>query len=431
MLASAARTVGPRSVVSVAVTGQRTATALLDADLGTLHAGPNVDTRAVFEGGAIDAAHGPLVHRTTGRLPSMLFVPAKLAWWRAHRPRTARRIAKAAGIDAWAALALTGSLAETQPGLAEAGLLDVSRRGPADALLDTLGVPPAIAPETVPVGGVVGRLSREAADRTRLPRSVDVHLSGPDAQAAAVGCGAGAPGHAAIPAGWSAPVQIATSAPVFDRRMRTWTTLHALPERWAVEANPGDTGRVVDAVRRLLGPRISPARLDALAAAAPTPWAGAAFFGPRALDLSRPGMTMGGLLFPAPITQERLEAGTVARAALENVAFALRESLELAREVAGGAPTEVALTGGMAESGIFPGLLADVLGEPVRLHRRATAVGAALLATARPEEIGARCAEHAARGRRVEPSDRALDYAELYPRWLRLRSGLDALAAEL
>lgn len=430
-LANAARTVGPRNVVSIAATGQRTATTFLDSNLQTLHAGPNIDTRAVFEGGAIDAEHGPLVHRTTGRLPSMLFAPAKLAWWRVNRPRTARRIAKTAGIDAWAALQLTGALAETDLGLAEAGLLDVSNVRPASALLETLGAPLTLLPDTVPLGGSVGRLTREASDATGLPRSVDVRLSGPDAQAAAVGCGVAASGCAAVSAGWSAPVQLTSPAPVFDPRMRTWTTLHALPHRWTVEANPGDTGRVVDAVRRLLGPRISPARFDELAAAAPASWATVAFFGPRALDLSNPGMTMGGLLVPAPITQEGLEAGPIARAALENAAYALRESIELAREVAGSAPAETALTGGMGESGIFPALLADVLGEPVRLHRRATAVGAAVIAAGRPDEIEARCAELAARGRGVEPSNRALEYEELYPRWLRLRSKLDDLAAEL
>ena len=137
VLAQGAQAAGPRNVAAVAVTAQRLATCFFDADLATLSAGANNDTRAVFQGGAMDDAHGSLIHRTTGHLPSMLFAPAKYAWWRESRPRTARRIAKTAGLDAWAALQLTGTLAETRLGLGEAGLLDVTSGKPARGVTGT------------------------------------------------------------------------------------------------------------------------------------------------------------------------------------------------------------------------------------------------------------------------------------------------------
>ncbi len=464
VLAKGARKVGPRNVETVAVVGQRCAVCFFDAELRTVYAGPQTDARAVFEGGAIDEEHGPLVHATVGHLPSLMLVPAKLHWWRTQRPRAAGRIAKASGLDAWAALQFTGSLAETPHGLAELGLLDVSTRAPATGLLNTLGLSRDILPCMLPLGAAAGRLTRDAADATGLPSTVEVRLAGPDAQAAAVGSGAATYGSASVPAGWSAPVQVTTTAPTFDPRRRTWTTLHSVDGRWVVEANPGNTGGAVDIIRRLLGPRVTPARFDALAANAPdTTRVVAAFLGPQALDLSNLGMTMGGLLSPVPITQEGLDPGTVARAALENVAFAVRESLSLAREVAGQAHHQqigeggevpafagmtgssgkrdgagvaeqecvAALSGGMAESGVFPGLLADVLGEPVRLHRKATATGAAMIATTPPLELAARSAALAAEGKLVEPGEGSLEANERYERWLRLGAKLDALAGEL
>ena len=432
VLAQGAQAAGPRNVAAVAVTAQRLATCFLDANLGTLSAGANNDTRAVFQGGAMDDAHGSLIYRTMGHLPSMLFAPAKYAWWRESRPRTARRIAKTAGLDAWAALQLTGTLAETRLGLAEAGLLDVSSGKPAGALLEQLGVPLDLLPDVLPLDAPVGQLAAEASEATGLPRTTPVHLAGPDSHAAAVGCGVVARGAAACAAGWSAPVQVTTPLPAFDPQARTWTSLHGVSGKWTVEANPGDTGRTLDAVRRLIAPRASLARLDTLARSAfesgkPV----AAFLGPRAIDLSNPGITMGGVLVPAPITQEGLNTADIARAAYENAAFAIRESLALARSVAGTEPGTFALSGGLTESAVFPQLLADVLGEPVRVHRNATATGAAALATTPANELASRCADLAANGASVEPGPRSRECGESYERWLRIRERLDALTEEL
>lgn len=432
VLARGAQAAGTRNVVSIAVTSQRLATCFFDARLETLSAGANNDTRAVFQGGAMDDAHGPLIYRTTGHLPSMLFAPAKYAWWRESRPRIARRIAKTAGLDAWAALQLTGTLAETRLGLAESGLLDVTSDTPPAALLERLGVPLDLLPDMLPPDTPVGRLTAEAAEATGLPCETPVHLAGPDSHAAAVGCGAGTDGAAACAAGWSAPVHVTTPSPAFDPQARTWTSLHGTHGRWTVEATPGDTGRMLDAMRRLLAPRASHERFDALAQSAfesgrPV----TAFLGPRAIDLANPGITMGGILLPAPITHGGLDAADIARAAFENVAFAIRESLALAHSVAGTEPGTFALTGGMAESAVFPQLLADVLGEPVRVHRNATATGAAALATTPASELAARCPDLAANGTSVEPGPRSRECGESYERWLRLRERLDVLTEEL
>ena len=431
-LAQGAQTAGPDNVAAIAVTAQRLATCFFDADLTTLSAGANNDTRAVFQGGAMDDAHGALIHRTTGHLPSMLFAPAKYAWWRESRPHTARRIAKTAGLDAWAALQLTSTLAETRLGLSESGLLDVASGAPAEALLEQLGVPVGLLPDALPPDAPVGQLTAEAAGATGLPRTTPVHLAGPDSHAAAVGCGAATDGAAACAAGWSAPVHVTTTSPAFDPQARTWTSLHGVGGRWTVEATPGDTGRTLDAVRRLLTPRASHERFDALAQSAfasgrPV----TAFLGPRAIDLSNPGITMGGVLMPAPITHGGLDAADIARAAFENAAFAVRESLALARMVAGTEPGTFALSGGMTESAVFPQLLADVLGEPVRVHRNATATGAASLATTPTQELAGRCADLAANGASVEPGPRSRECGESYERWLRLRGRLDALTDEL
>jgi sugar (pentulose or hexulose) kinase len=156
-------------------------------------------------------------------------------------------------------------------------------------------------------------------------------------------------------------------------------------------------------------------------------------WGPRALDLSNPGMSLGGLLTPTPVTYDGIDAATVARATLENIAFAIRECVALVDEVAPGPAGPIALTGGMAASEAFAGMLANTMGRPVRRHPpRASASGAAIVAGL-PRDAWAKAGTEAATHAEVVEPDpsAALAAAERYERWLRLRAKLDALADDL
>jgi xylulokinase len=120
------------------------------------------------------------------------------------------------------------------------------------------------------------------------------------------------------------------------------------------------------------------------------------------------------------------DRGHLLRAALEGVAFALREGLE-ALEEAGTPVPELRLAGGGASSEPWRGMLADVLGRPLRplpdaVASVVSARGAALLAGLasgfylRAEEVPAPDPE-----RVIPPGDGAYDaayarYRELYPR---------------
>ena len=426
--------VRPADVMAVSITAQRGGYALLDAGGRTLHLGPNTDLRAVFQGAAMDEEAGEAIYAVTGHLPSMFFMPAKLRWWQAHQPRTADRVAKAATLGAWATHELTTVLAETPETLAEAGLLDIDSRMPATDLLARLGLDPSLIPDVVATGEATGKLDANVAASVGLPTGIPVVLSGPDAHVSALGAGAVEPGDICITAGWSAPVQAVVDRPIRDPQRRTWAGPHVAPDRWVVEANPGDTGGTLDAVRLLAGPRLSPARLDEMAARAGESGSSTiALWGPRALDLSNPGMSLGGLLMPVPLTLDGLDVGALAWATLENVGFAIRECVELARGVSGLPAGAVSLTGGMAASSVLARMLANLLGEPTHVHHpRAAATGAALVAGVPPGELLEASANVGGHAALVEPSPS--DHAEAderYDRWLWLRSRLDELADEI
>ena len=130
-----------RRVAAVTVTSQRQGVVFLDGERRVLYAGPNVDLRAIFEGGAIDDEMGARVYEVTGRLPSFLFTPARLRWFRRHEPDTYRMIDRVATLADWLRFELSGELAGEATLAAEAGLLDVRERGWCTRLLEEIGVP--------------------------------------------------------------------------------------------------------------------------------------------------------------------------------------------------------------------------------------------------------------------------------------------------
>jgi sugar (pentulose or hexulose) kinase len=421
-------------ISAISVSAQRGGTAFLDGDGREIYLAPNTDLRAVFEGAALDERFGHEVYATTGHLPSMFFTPAKLHWWREHHPRTATRVRAVATLGAWAVRELTGELAETPEQLAETGLLDITTGVPNGDLLERLEIDRDLLPRMVNAGTPTSVLTTAAAASTGVPDGTPIYLAGPDAQTAALGAGCAAPGDTCVIAGWSAPVQRVTAEPFIDSHRRTWASLHPAPGRWVSEANPGDTGGTMDAIRRMLDPRMSNDRFDSLAATAPERTQQVlALWGPHALDLSSPGMSLGGLITSAPVTFDGIDRGTVARATLENIAFAIRECVALLDEVAPGAANDaIALTGGMAGSSVFPAILAATLGAPLRLHApRATSTGAAVIASRPRANWPSAAAEIAAHSEVIEPGASAsLELGERYERWCEIKSRLDAIAEE-
>ena len=139
---------------------------------------------------------------------------------------------------------------------------------------------------------------------------------------------------------------------------------------------------------------------------------------------------MGGLTFPVPMTLGGPTRGQLARAALENFAYALRANLEQAETVAGFQAEKLALGGGITRSPTFNRIMADVLGRKITLSRSpdATPIGAALTARTAirqypslPEAATRRALDN----RRLTPNPQnAAEYQDLYHEWIRIQASL-------
>src|SRR5204863_8136733 len=147
-----------------------------------------------------------------------------------------------------------------------------------------------------------------------------------------------------------------------DAERRLWTSPH-LTGGFGLEAHCGESGVPVEWMAALMGESVE--WIDEAAAKA-EPGAGGLFFVDPAPSRvgDFPLMRTGALSFPAPLLALARSREDVARAVLEGIAFAAATGLDWTADVAGPAE-EVALTGGVARSRAFAGILAAALNRPI------------------------------------------------------------------
>ena len=426
--------IGKDEVSAIGLTSQRQGVVFLDDRGKELYSGPNLDLRALFEGAAMDEQAGPEIYATTGHFPSLLLAPARLKWFRDNLPPIFERTETILTIGGWLEYRLTGKRMSEAALETETGLLDVINRRRRPSLLEKLGVPLSLLPPLPEEGVPMAAIDHPMAEQWSLRPGTPVVLAGPDTQCGILGMGLVREGQAGVVAGWSGALQILTSRPCHDDRMRTWVGLYPLEGLWVAESNLGDAGNAYRWLKdTLLGPERSFEEAEELAQLASAASEGVvALLGPSPLSAAKTGYRMGGLLFPTPLSFQEASRGQLFRAALENVAFSVKANLETLAEVTGLDSQPLYLGGGMANSRTLAATLAKVIGVPVRRSKfgNVSAMGAAMIAWAATDtstslrEIG----EAGATGyEEFEPgtAGEVAQHQEYYQQWLRLYNSLE------
>ncbi len=416
---------------SISITSQRQSLVFVDSQGCPIHAGPNTDTRAVFQGSALDAQHGGLLYQTTGHRPTFMMAAGKLAWLRDTRPAEYEELAHVITLADWIAYRLTGRLG-CEPTLAAAsGLLDIRTRTWASDVFEELGLrcPESSLHEATEIRGTVN--AEEFASISGTP----VVVAGADTQCGMLGAGGVDTGQVGIIAGWSAPVQMLVPEPVQSSEMKTWTGLFQVPELWVMESSAGDLGNVWRwLVETFSGNGLDFEKLDRLAGSSPLGSFGVTgHFGPQAMDISAVGMRLGGILFPTPITFGGPTQGQIGRAALESFSYAIRANLEQLESESGISADSIALGGGLSRSSTFRRILPDVLGRPISTHNQSdvTARGCTAIARTAIGEYSSLAESAVAASQEAPTSDpdpsAAAEYQDHYERWLELNESIGPL----
>lgn len=312
------------------------------------------------------------------------FTLPKVLWLRNHEPQAFARLSTVLLPKDFIRYRLTGALA-TEPSDASATLMfDTAELQWSTEILDAVRLPQSIVPDVGGSAEVLGRLTVDAAELTGLASGTPVVGGGADNACGAAGVGVIATGEAVASWGTSGTVLAPTSEPLVDPLLRAHTFCHVAPNTWylmgVVLAAGGAFAWFRDQLARdLAGAADANERLNAEAATI-APGAEGVTFLPYLQGERTPhrDASMRAAFLGLSLAHTRAH---LARAVIEGVCFALRDSVSILNEL-GLAPGQMLLTGGGARSPFVRRLQSEVFGLPVCCVNReeGPAYGAALLA---------------------------------------------------
>jgi xylulokinase len=311
------------------------------------------------------------------------FTLPKVLWLRNHEPQAFARLSKVLLAKDFVRFRLTGSIA-TEPSDASGTLMfDPASLRWSSEILAAVGLSLSLLPDVGGSSEVLGRVTDAAARLSRLAPGTPVVGGGADNACGAAGVGAVTPGEAVSSWGTSGTVLAPMPAPRVDPKLRAHTFCHVAPGLWymmgVVLSAGGAFAWYRDQCARELPERERDDLLVDEAAAVPAGAEGVSFL-PYLQGERTPhrDASLRAAFIGLSLAHRR---GHMTRAVLEGVCFALRDSLEILREL-GLAPAQLLLTGGGAKSPFIRQLQADVFGLPVTTVNREEggAYGAALLA---------------------------------------------------
>jgi xylulokinase len=319
------------------------------------------------------------------------FSAPKLLWVRDNEPRIWERAAHFLLPKDFVRLRLTGEFATDVSDASGTLLFDVTHRRWSDEMLGALGLEERRLPRAYESPEITGKITRETAVLTGLTAGTPVVAGAGDQAASAVGNGIVLPGFASATLGTSGVIFSYTEAPKLDPRGRIHTFCHAVPGKWHVMGVTQGAGlslrwfRDNFAAAEQWYARLTDADVyDLIINEAEKIPAGSDgllwlpyLMGERTphLDPLARGMWFG-------LTAAHTRAHLI-RSILEGVAFSLRDSLEIFKELS--IPVkEIRVSGGGSRNFRWRQIQADIFGmELVTLRTsEGSALGAALLAGA-------------------------------------------------
>jgi len=379
-------------VAAIGLSGQMHGSVFLDA--GGRVVRPALlwnDQRTGPEAAEIEARAGGRegLVRLVGNRALTGFTAPKLLWLRRHEPANWDRVRQVLLPKDYIRHRLSGTYATEVSDAAGTLLLDVANRRWSVELLGLLDLDPALLPACFESPEVSSVVSAAGAEATGLKSGTRIVGGGGDQPAGAVGNGIVRPGLVSATMGTSGVVFAYTPEPGFDPVGRLQRGCHAIPGAWCAMGVVLAAGGSFQWYRN----QLAQVQVEAARAQGVDPY----FLLNDEAALAGPGAE--GLFFLPYLTGERapyydsdakgcwigltLRHGRphLVRSILEGAAYAMRDSLELIREM-GVEIEQVRLSGGGARSPLWRQIQANIYGVDVQTVNatEGPAFGVALLA---------------------------------------------------
>ncbi len=367
-----------------------------------------------------------LLTRRTGLAIDPVFSASKARWLLDRTPHGNARAANgelAIGtVDSWLLWNLTAGAAHATDltNASRTQLLDLSRLQWDEELLSIFGIPAAALPALHPSSHIYG----ETAACTDIPAGIPIGALAGDSHAALFGHAIFTPGAIKATYGTGSSLMTITAQPVWAAGLSTaiaWSRDEGAREtetKFALEGNIFTTGGAVQWLGEFLG--LPDPVEDAVRLAASVPDSAGVYLVPAFAGLGAPHWNDAARGLLCGLTRGS-GAAHAARAAVDSIAYQVRDVLE-AMEQAGGAPIPALLAdGGGTRNASLMQFQADILDRPVVRSAAAdvSAMGAAWLAGL---ASGIWPSLHALAAlpreeQRFEPAMKREDRARLYDGW--------------
>ena len=380
-IAEAQGSLGRIDIAAVGLTGQMHSSVFLDRGGEVIR--PAIlwnDTRTTPQRRFITDTLGmDRLRRGIANLPLEGFTASKLLWLRDNEPENYARLRMLLLPKDYIRFWLTGDYATEPSDAAGTALFDVRRRHWSQQTLDALGLDASILPPVAGSTEITGAVSRASADALGVPPGIPVVGGGADNAAGAIGCGIVSDDVMQVSIGTSGTLLLPAARPVVAPDMNLHTFCHCAPDMWYLMGTILSAGSALRWLRDTLGVSVSYETLTADAATAP-PGSDGLLFLPYLSGERTPhnDANARGVFFGLHSAHNRSH---LARAVMEGVCLALRDSLELMREQ-GVYPQQARIIGGGARSSLWRQTCADAFELPIATTQSnaGPAYGAALLA---------------------------------------------------
>src|SRR5438067_1787381 len=376
----------PEEIGAVGLSGQMHGSVLLDKKDELLR--PSIiwcDQRTDSQCGSLTKEIGAerLIELTCNPALTGFTLP-KMLWVRECEPQLWREVHAVLLPKDYVRLRLSGDKATDVADASGTLLFDVAQRKWSDEMLSASEIDRRLLPRVYESPSVTGIVSPAGAEATGLCAGTPIVAGGGDQAAGALGMGIVRTGTVSATIGTSGVVFAVSDEPSLDPIGRVHTFCHAVPGRWHVMGVTQGAGLSLRWFRDQFGAenedgRDSYDRLTEEAAHAPAGSDGL-LWAPYLMGERTPHLDPHARAALVGLTASHTRAHVV-RAILEGVAFSLRDTFEIFKEM--NVPVEeIRLGGGGARSELWRQIQADVYGRQVNTveAEEGAAYGAALRA---------------------------------------------------
>jgi len=328
-----------------------------------------LDNRAEAEAKLIGyAIPADEIYARTGQIESIATWPAaKILWLRNHDFKRFQKTSHFVLLGDWIASRLSGTLGAEISLQSSSLLLDIRKREWWPDVLSVVGIDATRLAPLVATGERLGGLTQRAAIELDLPEGIPVIAGTLDQVAAALGAGNICPGSITEMTGTVLALATTIEGEFPSHSAGLPIFLHTSPGRYCALPYIQTGGAVLQWLQKALRPAGSePVDYNALVseAASVPPGAEGVTFIPHLAGEAFPEFDLQARAAIVGLTLRHGRAHIV-RAALEAVAYSLRQAIERMAEV-GVRPDEIVSLGGAAANDVWRQIKADVCGLPIR-----------------------------------------------------------------